>query len=412
MTFQCLGDSLLKDPTTISKEIKLHRKLIAPKNFNNGYNQCANKYTCTKRGICNDNCRFFCKECVYCHRYCKDFKKMICPSLTKPPYVCNECSSFSTCRFEKYIYSAEDAHKEYLFTQSDSKQGINMSSKELLEYEQTLIEGLKKGQSFENIVYSNPDKIPYSVRSVYKHLEKYEFLNIKNIDLRQKVKIKLRQKKKSQKEVQLIRKAKAGHTYNDFKKFIEKYPHLPIVEMDTVIGKRDDGECLLTFMIRSCSILLIVKLEEHTSKAVVEAINNIYNALGKKVFKTTFPVILTDNGSEFDDIYNMEFSKDGTRRCRIFFCEPMRSDQKGKLENAHRLIRYVLPKGTSFNGLTQKDVTKIYNNINSYIRKELNHNSPITLGKLLLRNEVIKYFELDEIPAKDVNLTPKLLSNK
>ena len=44
---------------------------------------------------------------------------------------------------------------------------------------------------------------------------------------------------------------------------------------------------------------------------------------------------------------------------------PMRSGQKGGVENVHTMLRMVLPKGTSFEFLTQWDVNRIVNHINS-----------------------------------------------
>ena len=45
--------------------------------------------------------------------------------------------------------------------------------------------------------------------------------------------------------------------------------------------------------------------------------------------------------------------------------------QKGAIEVNHELIRRVLTKGSSFDNLTQEDVTRMMNHINSYKRKKL-----------------------------------------
>lgn len=34
-----------------------------------------------------------------------------------------------------------------------------------------------------------------------------------------------------------------------------------------------------------------------------------------------------------------------------YYCEPKHSEQKGELEKNHEYIRYIIPKGTSFDGL-------------------------------------------------------------
>lgn len=49
----------------------------------------------------------------------------------------------------------------------------------------------------------------------------------------------------------------------------------------------------------------------------------------------------------------LETSINDTRCSHIYYCNPMRSGQKGSLEQAHTMLRMFLPKGTSFKFLTQ-----------------------------------------------------------
>ena len=44
---------------------------------------------------------------------------------------------------------------------------------------------------------------------------------------------------------------------------------------------------------------------------------------------------------------------------KLFYCDPRRSEQKGQIEKNHEYIRYVLPSGTSFDGLTQEKVALV-----------------------------------------------------
>ena len=65
------------------------------------------------------------------------------------------------------------------------------------------------------------------------------------------------------------------------------------------------------------------------------------------------------------------------KRRKIFYCEPGRSDQKGSCDVNHELIRRVLPKGISFDNLTQEDINLLMS------RKKLNNSSPLELFNLL-----------------------------
>ncbi|PWL80466.1 MAG: hypothetical protein DBY24_05935, partial [Prevotellaceae bacterium] len=74
----------------------------------------------------------------------------------------------------------------------------------------------------------------------------------------------------------------------------------------------------------------------------------------------------------------------------IYYCDPNRSDQKGALEKNHEYIRYVLPKGTSFEKMTDKTTLLLLNHINSEKRDSLNGHSPYEVSRLLLDNRLHK----------------------
>lgn len=88
---------------------------------------------------------------------------------------------------------------------------------------------------------------------------------------------------------------------------------------------------------------------------------------------------------------------------------PMRSGQKGGLEQAHTMLRMVLPKGTSFEFLTQWDVNLIVNHINSTPRESLNGSTPYDAALETLGKETLNAFQLKRIDPDLVNLTPKLI---
>ena len=131
--------------------------------------------------------------------------------------------------------------------------------------------------------------------------------------------------------------------------------------------------------------------------------------LGTELFEKTFPIILTDNGSEFGNPLSLEFNNEGIGRTRIFYCNPRASYQKGMIEKNHEFIRYVLPKGTSFNGLLQTDIDLMINHINSLGRASLNWFAPIDVAKFTMDKEVIKKLNLKKVPTDEIQLNTKLL---
>ena len=129
--------------------------------------------------------------------------------------------------------------------------------------------------------------------------------------------------------------------------------------------------------------------------------------LGSDLFRQTFEIILTDNGSEFHDPISLETDPNsGEKLCSIFFCKPRHSYQKGKCEKNHEHFREIIPKGTSMDPLSRNDIRYISNMVNNYPRKELGYNSPYQLAAQLLPKKVLALNKLHFIPTDKVKLTP------
>ena len=90
------------------------------------------------------------------------------------------------------------------------------------------------------------------------------------------------------------------------KKYIQENPATPIVEMDTVEGKKG-GKVLLTIHFVNCSFMLAFIREHNDAQSVIDIFNNLQDILGIDKFKELFILILTDNGSEFSNPNEIEF---------------------------------------------------------------------------------------------------------
>ena len=111
------------------------------------------------------------------------------------------------------------------------------------------------------------------------------------------------------------------------------------------------------------------------------------------------------------EIDSVEGRKGGKVFLTIFFqnCDPPRSDQKGGCEVCHEMIRRVLPKKTSFDNLTQEDVSLLMSHINFYTRKKLNDQSANQLFSFLYGEDTLAKLGIKVILANEINLTPYLL---
>jgi IS30 family transposase len=104
-------------------------------------------------------------------------------------------------------------------------------------------------------------------------------------------------------------------------------------EMDTVMGLKTDTRCLLTFYLRPAHFQLVVLLEEKTIDEVVRVFDML-ESMSRILFTALFSVILTDNGTEFEDPEALERSAipGMPKRCQVFYCDPRQSQQKGRCE--------------------------------------------------------------------------------
>ena len=112
-TKTAIGQTIGKDNSTIGKEIKLHRILKHKCKMpleGSAYRKCPHGRQCTLD--------------------CPDYVPFKCSRRDRSPVACNGCSNWSTCRFDKYVYDPDDAQHEYRMLLMESREGVNLTSKE------------------------------------------------------------------------------------------------------------------------------------------------------------------------------------------------------------------------------------------------------------------------------------------
>ena len=332
---------------------------------------------------------------------------MQCPNLKKAPYVCNGCGKRVNCMMEKKIYSSKYANDCYLETLSSSREGINQTPENIQKMNDILTPLIKKGQSISHIYATHAEELGCSKQTTYTYIDAGVF-DVKNIDLRRKVKYKKR--KTPTNTSAKSRTYRIDHNYEDFQKRIEKDPDVSIVEMDCVEGNSDGHKVLLTLTFRKTTLMLIFLMKSQTQEEVIKVFSFLEDELGTELFSKLFEIILTDGGSEFADRTGLETSNDGkTKRTTIYYCDPYSFWQKGCCEKNHEYIRYVRKKGSSFDDLNQEKVTLLANHINSTKRDSLNMHCPFELSQLLLDEQLLSVMGYKLIAPDDVMLTPELL---
>lgn len=269
---------------------------------------------------------------------------------------------------------------------------------------------VKKGQPLTHIYTEHENELPVGLRSLYNYIDS-GIMTIKNIDLRRKT--SYRQRRANKKGVSQGFKDQSyreGRTYEDYEAEMKLYSEYSVTEMDTVKGRRERGKRLLTMILRRNSIMLMFLMPDGTAASVKRVFDYLEAGLGTECFRRLFEIILTDNGGEFKKVDQLELNDDYEYRTRIYFCDPMASWQKPHIEKNHEYIRYVIPRGVSFNAYTEEDMTLLMNHINSTRRTSLGGRAPY---ELITEDDedmwaLWKLLKMDLIPPDEVHLMPDL----
>ena len=375
MTFKQIAKRVNKSPTTISREVKSH--LVIKKTDINHYKNGQEIST-------------------------------LCPFLIKPPFVCNGCKrKCIQCGYEKHFYYAKPAQNDYVFNLKDARLGIPLNKQEFYDMDKIVTNGLNEGQHLYHILKTN--NISISIQSVYRY-RKLGYLSATALDFPRIAKFKERKQKYS---AYVPKQAKIGRAYLDFTIFCEENATYSWVEMDTVIGKIG-GKCLLTFNFNFCNFMFALLLDNKTAKEVAEKVIKLKEDLKENeyIFGKIFPILLTDNGGEFANIFVFENDLLGQKESNLFFCDPYRSCQKPQVEKNHTLLRDIAPKGTSFDEWTQETVNLIFSHINSVKRKSLNGKTPFEIFSFTYGEKLAEILGVKKIPFDQVIQSPKLLKQK
>ena len=231
------------------------------------------------------------------------------------------------------------------------------------------------------------------------------FFEAKNMDMPRK--IRFRPRKAKSVPLKVDKSCRAGRTYEDFCKFRQEHPSLPLVELDSVEGVKG-GAVLLTIHFVLQKLQLAFLRESNSSKSVTKIFHTLYDSLGKDLYMKLFPILLADNGSEFSNAKALEFDANGTQISHVFYCHSSAPHEKGACEVNHEFIRRIIPKGTDIGKYTQTEIDRMMSHINSYRRTTLGDKSPYQLFEFYFGRETLDIFRLQPLFPDDIILTPAL----
>lgn len=368
MTFKAIGERIGKSQTTISREVKIHMEAHT------------NSFVRTEE---------------------------VCPKLLKAPFVCNGCEkkSRSSCPYRRQLYTAKKAQAEYDTVLVESRTGIPLNKESFYETERIISEAVQNGQHIYHIIQSN--NLPISTATVYRHIQK-RYYSITPMDLPRAVKFKPRNSKESD---YVPKWAREGRTFDDFLAFVEDNSDIPLVQLDTVIGKIG-GKVIMTIHFVNSDFMIGLLLENKTAAEAASKIQDLkaeLNTLGFR-FGDIAPLLLTDNGGEFSIVSAFENDTEGNAESNMFFCEPCSPHEKAEIEKNHTLFRDIVKTGTSFDDFTQETVNLIFSHVNAVKRKQFNGKSAYDMFSFYYSEVLASALGISFIPANEVIQSPKLLA--
>ena len=406
-----IAKDLGRELSTISREIRKHTY----ESFKGCYgrrNQCVHRQDCRVTSVCLDcpgkGAR--CAVCSYrnCNRVCGEVEYIDCSArLLRPGSVCNGCPEEKSCHKRKLFYVAKHAQEDYRRVLSEHRQGAALEEWEREYIDELVSPKVKAGQSVHHICVTNRAKLIRNERTIQRYVS-YGVLSAKRGDLKRACCVRPRKSLAKEYQHKVETGCYLGRDYRCYEKFLSEHPSVGPVFMDLVIG-RPGGACLLTLHWPNAGFMVGILIPNKCAENVTAVFDALYDELGAEEFARLFPVILTDRGTEFSNPSRIEFDKDGKRRTWVFFCDPMNSNQKSQLERNHELVREILPKGVSFDALTQAQACLALSHVNAYVRGSQGDRTPFEVFEFLYGKGTAAKLHIAHVDPTEVLLKPRLV---
>ena len=190
-SFTEIGRIIGKNPSTISKEVRLHAHTKERPDSGYTHPPCIHRKNCKVTCLCDKMCGIHCKLCrkpsFRCTDICPAYETAECEKLNKPPYVCNGCGKKTHCLMPRKFYSSKYAHDEYRSVLVDCRVGINQTPESIQSMNDLLVPLIKeKHQSIGHIYATHAEELGCSRRTLYSYINDCVF-DVRNGDLRRSV---------------------------------------------------------------------------------------------------------------------------------------------------------------------------------------------------------------------------------
>lgn len=270
----------------------------------------------------------------------------------------------------EYVYYADFAQREY--KQHRANCGAKRKTTEcrdFLKYVEDQVTSPAKWSldaAAGRYKLNNPHQPTVTTQTLYRWVD-LGLSNIKNLDLPQKL------RRRTHKDFVRKHKRLYGRSIDDRPAEVNDRMEFGHWEGDGIVGKNKCGH-LITLVERKTGMGFLFNVGDRKACRVVEVLDFLEDKFGT-LFPKVFKSITFDNGVEFADSQEMEKHN----RTVIYYAHPYSSWERGTNENWNGIVRRFVPKGSSFEKLTDEDMKRIQKFINTLPRRRFRYRSPAEL---------------------------------
>lgn len=283
----------------------------------------------------------------------------------------------------KYVYSADVSEQKYRYNMTAKGANIKLDTNyKLVEY---IENGIKKERKSPEILVAEIKRKKEEIGVIVcaKTIRNYIHKRILNLTEKDMIYKKVYKEKNENKTH--CNKVPAEKSIDFRPKEANERSEYGHWEGDLVVGKDGKGAALLTFTERITREEIIFKIPSKHAINVAKSIDKLERKYKSK-FKNKFKTITFDNGGEFRDYKTLEKSYDKRKkepRIQVYYAHPYRSGERGSNENANRLIRRFIPKGTVITNISEKFIQQIEDWINNLLRPMFGYKSSLEIMKIV-----------------------------
>ena len=284
----------------------------------------------------------------------------------------------------KYVYSADVSEQKYRYNMTAKGANVKLDTNyKLVEY---IENGIKKERKSPEILVEEIKRKKEEFGTIVCAKTIRNCIHKRIINLTEKDMIYKKEYKEKNKEKTHCAKVPAEKSIDFRPKGANDRSEYGHWEGDLVVGKEGKGAALLTFTERMTREEIIFKIPSKHAVNVAKSIDKLERKY-RSEFRNKFKTITFDNGGEFRDYKALEKSYDKRKkepRIQVYYAHPYRSGERGSNENANRLIRRFIPKGTVITDISEDFIQYVEDWINNLLRPMFGYKSSLEMARIAL----------------------------